>query len=246
MHTLFISDLHLDPDRPETIGLFLEFLAHRAQGADALYILGDFFDVWIGDDYTPAGMEQTIYALKAYSQHHPLFMLHGNRDFLMAEEFERITGCQLLPDPHMIQLYGQKVLISHGDQLCIDDHDYMKWRQISRSPQWQQDFLEKPLAERIAFAQAARSKSKQVTLEASEEIMDVNQQEVERVMQEHNVRLLIHGHTHRPDVHTLTLNSKVAQRIVLGDWHENQGCVLNFSPQGHELEFFGSKTSPSL
>lgn len=226
MTTLFISDLHLSAERPDIIRLFVKFMNSDAQKTDALYILGDLFEVWLGDDYFEPELEPAINALKQFVQSgKPLYVIHGNRDFLMGVGFEQLTGCKILPDPSLISLYGRQTLISHGDELCIDDTEYMEFRNMVRNPEWQQTFLNKPIDERITFANQARSESKTKTQQKAMEIMDVNQNAVEQLMDKHNVDLLIHGHTHRPNTHHFISNGKDFTRIVLGDWYE-KGSVL--------------------
>ncbi|WP_455202358.1 UDP-2,3-diacylglucosamine diphosphatase [Kaarinaea lacus] len=236
MSTLFISDLHLSGERPDIIKLFLEFMATRAKEADALYILGDLFEVWLGDDFIPPDAQTVVNALRDYSDSgRKLFVMHGNRDFLMGDHFAEITGCNLLPDPSIIDLYGTKTLIGHGDLLCTDDVDYMRFRQQVRNKDWQTAFLAKTVEERIAIAKQARQESKKQTSSIAEEIMDANQNTVEQVMQEHNINQMIHGHTHRPDTHTFVLDNQQRTRIVLGDWYE-QGSLLECTEKGCELQ----------
>ena len=226
MSVLFISDLHLATERPEIIQLFVKFINSDARNADALYILGDLFEVWLGDDYCEPGLEPAIKALKDFSKSgKSLFVMHGNRDFLLGNGFEEMTGCKLLPDPSPLQLGEMQALISHGDELCIDDTEYMTFRRMVRDPQWQNSFLAKPIEERIAFAKQARSESISKTQQKAIDIMDVNQNAVEQLMTKHNAELLIHGHTHRPNTHHFEVNGKTLTRIVLGDWYE-QGSVL--------------------
>lgn len=235
MSTLFISDLHLSAERPDIIQLFVTFMFGEARNANALYILGDLFEVWLGDDYYEPELEPAIKALKQFSESgKPLFVLHGNRDFLMGTDFEKLTGCKILPDPSLITLNGQQALISHGDELCIDDVEYMEFRKMVRNPQWQKIFLNKPVKERIEFAKQARSESKTKTQQKAIDIMDVNQGAVEQLMKQHNVDLLIHGHTHRPNTHHFDVNGKTLMRIVLGDWY-NQGSVLTCKDQNCKL-----------
>jgi UDP-2,3-diacylglucosamine hydrolase len=234
---LFISDLHLSPERPAITQLFLAFLRSRARQAQALYILGDLFEYWLGDETTEHPAVRPIVAdLRALTAAGvPVDVLHGNRDFLLGAGFEGKTGCRVLPDPTRIDLFGNSVLISHGDQLCIDDMDYMKLRAIVRNPAWQREFLAKPMGEREAMARSLRDYSKDATAQKAAEIMDVNQGAVESFMRAHNVRDLIHGHTHRPGEHRFTLDGQSARRVVLGDWYE-QGSVLTCTAQGWELK----------
>ena len=236
MSTLFISDLHLSGERPDIVKLFLEFIATRAQESDTLYILGDLFEVWLGDDFIPPEAQVILNALRDYSNSgRSLYVMHGNRDFLMGERFAELTGCELLPDPSIIDLYGTKTLIGHGDLLCTDDVDYMSFRQQVRNKDWQTAFLAKSVEERIAIAKQARQESKKQTSSIAEEIMDANQNTVEQVMLEHSVNQMIHGHTHRPNTHTFDLENQQRTRIVLGDWYE-QGSLLECSEQGCNLQ----------
>ncbi|HEY5602697.1 MAG TPA: UDP-2,3-diacylglucosamine diphosphatase [Gammaproteobacteria bacterium] len=236
MSTFFISDLHLSGERPEIIQLFLEFMATRALQSGALYILGDLFEVWLGDDFIPPDAHAVVEALRKYSASgRRLFVMHGNRDFLLGGRFAGLTGCQLLPDPSIIDLYGAKTLIGHGDLLCTDDIGYRQFRQQVRNPQWQHAFLAKSIAERIALAKQARQESKKQTGSLAQEIMDANQHTVEQVMLEHKVNQMIHGHTHRPKVHSFTVQNQQRTRIVLGDWYE-QGSLLECNEQGCKLQ----------
>ncbi len=234
--TLFISDLHLDPERPAVTQLFLEFLAGRASSADALYILGDLFEAWIGDDDRGAMNDAVCHGLKACTEAGtPVFVMHGNRDFLLGAAFAERCGCSLLEDPSGIDLYGTPTLLMHGDLLCTDDTEYLNFRDRVRHPGWQQALLSKPLQERRLMAREMRASSREQTRGKAESIMDVNADAVERVMTAHHVQRLIHGHTHRPAIHDLEVAGQAAQRIVLGDWYE-QGSVLVCSPAGCELQ----------
>ena len=236
MSVFFISDLHLSTERPEIIALFAKFMAGDARKADALYILGDLFEVWLGDDYVEPGLRPVIDALQNFSSTgKSLFVIHGNRDFLMGSGFEKMTGAKILPDPSPLSLGGKKALISHGDELCTDDIEYMQFRNMVRNSDWQKDFLAKPVAERIAFARQARSESISKTQQKAMEIMDVNHSAVEQLMSVNDVELLIHGHTHRPDIHQFEANGKSLTRIVLGDWYE-QGSVLECENSHCELK----------
>jgi UDP-2,3-diacylglucosamine hydrolase len=234
--TLFISDLHLDPERPAITALLLDFLASRAVRSDALYILGDLFEAWIGDDDT-GGMNQTVCdGLKACAMAGtPVYVMRGNRDFLLGSGFAERSGCTLLEDPTRIDLYGRPALLMHGDLLCTDDTGYMAFRKMVRDPVWQQELLAKSLDERRRMAQEMRTSSREQTGGKPESIMDVNSDAVIRLMTEHHVQRLIHGHTHRPAIHNLDVAGHAAQRIVLGDWYE-QGSVLVCSPAGCELQ----------
>jgi len=232
--TLFISDLHLDGARPEIVALFERFV-DGCRGADALYILGDLFEAWVGDDDdSPLGTTVCAALHRLTQAGTPVFVMHGNRDFLLGEDFAERSGCTLLPDPVRIELYGESVLLSHGDMLCTDDTEYQRFRALVRNPDWQGQFLAKPLAERRAMAAALRQQSREATRAKAEYIMDVNQDAVLGTLHRHGVARLIHGHTHRPAVHEFEVDGKPARRIVLGDWYE-QGSVLRCSDGGYEL-----------
>lgn len=237
MHTLFISDLHLSTERPAINALFLDFLRTRAARAEALYILGDLFEYWIGDDVATQPEYQPLLAgLRALTQAGvPVFVMHGNRDFLVAQGFEQQTGCQLLPDPTVISLYGENTLLMHGDTLCTDDVAYLKFRLMVRNPDWVKMFLSKTITERVAIVRDYREISKTATAAKKPEIMDVNQVAVETILRQHGVRHLIHGHTHRPAQHRFELDGAPVRRTVLGDWYD-QGSVLVCDPSGCTLE----------
>jgi len=235
MTTLFISDLHLDPARPDITAQFLEFLAGEATTAEALYILGDLFEVWIGDDDPQPEKRQVVAGLKRLTERGvPCFVMHGNRDFLLGRKFAADTGCQVLDDPTIVHLYGARVLTTHGDALCTDDAAYQRLRSTVRDPGWQTMFLALSVEQRLALATEARAGSREHVARMSAEIMDVNEGAVVAAMHAADVQLLLHGHTHRPKVHELTIDGHAAQRIVLGDWHE-QGSVLRWNERGFEL-----------
>jgi UDP-2,3-diacylglucosamine hydrolase len=235
MTILFISDLHLDESRPDITSAFYDFLENTAKDAEALYILGDFFEVWLGDDHQSQFNQDIINALKNYRS--PLFFMHGNRDFLIGDAFCQQTGAALLADPTVIDLFGDRVLLMHGDSLCTQDTEYMQVRLLLRSEIFQKDFLSKNLAEREVIAKAARTQSKEHTRESATDIMDVTQEEVENVMAQHQVTTMIHGHTHRPYVHQLSIGLDPAKRIVLGDWDE-QVWYLECSPLAQDLNSY--------
>ncbi|MHB1950761.1 MAG: UDP-2,3-diacylglucosamine diphosphatase [Acidiferrobacteraceae bacterium] len=237
MADLLISDLHLSPARPAMIALFCDFLGQRARDASALYILGDLFEYWIGDEAAgePA-LRPIIEGIRRLTDAGtPVFLMHGNRDFLIGPRFCAVTGAKLLPDPFPTELAGSRVVLTHGDALCTDDVDYQRFRAQIRQPAWIQEFLGKSIAERIAVAEQYRELSKAATGMKAADIMDVNQEAVARLMREHGVHCLIHGHTHRPAHHRLMLDGTPASRIVLGDWYE-QGSVLECRPDGFMLE----------
>ena len=227
MFTLFISDLHLHETRPQITRAFFHFLHTQASGAERLYILGDFFDAWIGDDDDNALNTDVAAELKKLSSSGTqIFLMHGNRDFLLGEKFAAQSGAQLIAEGTVIDLYGCHTLLLHGDDLCIDDKDYIAFRQQVRSPQWQQQILAQPLAARRALAAQLREKSQAMNSLKAEDIMDVSQTEVIRVMGNAGVTRLIHGHTHRPARHALEVNEKSAERIVLGDWHDQGWAIV--------------------
>lgn len=236
MTTLFISDLHLDPARPDITSQFLTFLSDEARAAEALYVLGDLFEAWVGDDDPEPEKRRAIEGLRALSDSGvPVYFMHGNRDFLIGERFARECGCTLLADPSLLELYDNKVLLMHGDTLCTDDVDYQAFRHMTRDPAWQQQFLALPLAQRLAMAAEARAESVAASKGKPESIMDVNQEAVKQAMKKHSVLLLLHGHTHRPNVHQFDIDGDPAQRIVLGDWY-TQGSVLYWDKSGFRLE----------
>jgi len=227
MPTLFISDLHLDASRPHIVALFDALLAGDARKADALYILGDLFESWVGDDDDSPLAAQVADAIRALRDSGvPVYFMHGNRDFLLGEAYATRTGMTLLVDPIVAQIGGARTLLMHGDTLCTDDLQYQKFRAMVRNLDWQRQFLARPLAERRAFAAQARDESRRHTHEAKAEIMDVNDIAVASAMREHRVRRLIHGHTHRPATHRFELDGASAERIVLGDWYEQDSILV--------------------
>ena len=235
MTTLFVSDLHLEAGRPEIGDQFLAFLAGEASRADALYILGDLFEVWVGDDDPNTHYAVIKQALRELVDNGvTTYFMHGNRDFMIGNVFARETGVRILSDPYPVEFYGDKVLLSHGDALCIDDVQYQNARRITRDPEWQAMMLAKPLAERLTIAKHLRAESIAHGATIDQSITDVNQDEVLRVVRDHGVDVLLHGHTHRPAVHAIDLGDRVAKRIVLGDWYE-QGSVVRWDESGPEL-----------
>lgn len=236
MSTLFISDLHLDSRRPAITALLLDFLGQRARSADALYILGDLFEAWIGDDDDAPLAGDIADALKRLARAGvPIYFVHGNRDFLLGADYAARAGLRLLPEASVIDLYGTATLIMHGDTLCIDDTAYQAFRTKVRDPAWQRQVLALPLGQRRAMASQLRETSREATRLKAEDITDVNSQAVTGAMRSFGVRHLIHGHTHRPARHTLRLGGLPAERWVLGDWYE-QGSVLECTPQGWCLQ----------
>jgi len=227
MTTLFISDLHLSQERPEKLDLFFQFLRRPALDANALYILGDLFEALVGDDDESPPKPEIFNALSLLTASGvALYVMPGNRDFLMGEGFELKTGGKLLPDPYVIELCGEKTLLMHGDLLCTKDIDYLKFRFMVRNPDWQQQFLDKPLPERHKIAQQLRAASKEAMKDKIPLIMDVEQKTVEHFMLTHKVNRLIHGHTHRTAVHQFNLNGKPSTRTVLGDWYQNENVLI--------------------
>lgn len=243
MTTLFISDLHLDASRPAITDLFLAFLRSEVLAADALYILGDLFEAWIGDDTPSPAADAVAAALKEVSDAGvPVYFIRGNRDFLLGEQYAARAGMRILPDPSVIDLYGTPVLLQHGDLLCTDDLPYQQFRAQTRDPAFQAQFLAQPLAARIAFAQKARdaSQSRQSEMKQGdraqfETVTDVAPAEVDATFVRFGVDTMIHGHTHRPAVHSLMAGDQARTRIVLGDWYE-QGSVLRVTPEGMSLQ----------
>jgi len=243
--TLFIADLHLDAARPEITRVFQQFLEREACAAQAqaLYILGDLFEAWIGDDDdAPLVREIAIALCAVHDAGVPVYFMHGNRDFLLGHDYAARAGMQLLPDPSVVMLYGEPVLLMHGDLLCTDDVAYQAFRAQSRTPGWRETMLAQPLAVRRALAGQARSASQahQQALKTGnraqfEIITDVAARTVENTFLRYGVKTLIHGHTHRPAVHTLQADGGPYTRIVLGDWYE-QGAVLRVDADGYRLD----------
>ena len=235
MSTLFISDLHLEAERPDIGNQFIEFLKTEAMEADDLYILGDLFEAWVGDDDPNTHYAKIKMAIrKVVDKGVPVYFMHGNRDFMIGRRFANETGVVILTDPYPVDMYGQKALLSHGDVLCTDDAQYQRVRLMTRDPDWQASILAKPLKERLRIAEEARRQSLERTLNMNMDIMDVNQDAVRRVITEHGVDVLLHGHTHRPGIHSIDLGNRKAQRIVLGDWYR-QGSVLRWDLRGPKL-----------
>jgi UDP-2,3-diacylglucosamine hydrolase len=237
--SLFISDLHLSEERPAANEQFIAFLEGKARSADALYILGDLFEYWIGDDdleepfnAVMAGMLRSLTRVGV-----PLYVMHGNRDFLMGQRFCAATGAKLLSDPTVHEVHGVKTLLVHGDTLCTDDVDYQGWRRIARSEQWQREFLAKPRAERRSMIMGLREKSKTVTQAKPADIMDVNDAAVAEALRRHGVSRLVHGHTHRPGHHPLSVDGRPGERWVLPDWY-GRGGYLEIAAKAPRLVHF--------
>ncbi len=233
--TLFISDLHLDDRSTETTALLLRFLEQEAVSADALYILGDLFEYWLGDDAPSECSLAVASGLSALAkQGVACYFQHGNRDFLLRGDYAVLSGMTLLPEEYVAELYGKRVLLMHGDSLCTDDAEYQQFRAQVRDPLWQQEFLAQSIDKRLQVAQMARDASAAHKGDVSMAIMDVNPGEVENRFRHHGVSRLIHGHTHRPAMHDLVVDGRDVQRIVLGDWY-TRGSVLRVTPDGYEL-----------
>jgi UDP-2,3-diacylglucosamine hydrolase len=234
--TLFVSDLHLDALEPAAGTQFIDFLRTRAYRAEALYILGDLFESWVGDDDDDAYRREICAALRELGARGiPCFVMHGNRDFLLQRGFEQRSGTRLLADPVIIELYGQRVLLTHGDALCTADRAYQLLRGVVRQPAWQRRFLRLPLRLRRELAQQARAGSRRHTRATTGEIMDADVGAVHAAMRACGVQWLVHGHTHRPGVHEFELDGAPACRIVLGAWHD-QGSCLSWEPGAFSLE----------
>jgi len=234
--TLVVSDLHLDASAPEVIDQFIEFLRTEGRNASALFILGDLFEVWIGDDDPDPAKARVQAAIRELtSAGVPCFVMHGNRDFLIGRRFAAATGCVLIDDRGtVVEIAGQRALLLHGDVLCTDDHDYQRLRRRVRNPLTKAILRLLPLGTRRNLAAKMRAGSKAHIAKSMEQIMDVNPAAVEQAFRTHGVDLMIHGHTHRPAVHRLTVDGRPATRIVLGDWYD-QGSVLRFDATGYEL-----------
>mgnify|MGYP001208570986 CR=1 FL=1 len=235
MTTVFLSDIHVSDDHPEISEHLKEFLLEEASKTNIIYILGDLFEYWLGDDDPNPSFNEIKNLLKRLSDKNiSIFFIHGNRDFLIGESFAEVTGCQILHDPHVIDLFGKKVLISHGDIFCTDDKEYQLFRNQTRDPAWKESILSKSLCFREEFAKQARLESSKHTSSKKNEIMDVNKDEILKMYEKYNVDIIIHGHTHRPAIHDIFYNGRSYQRIVLGDWYE-QGSILKCNQTGFDL-----------
>jgi UDP-2,3-diacylglucosamine hydrolase len=235
---LLISDLHLEEERPDITRAFLSLLAGRARTAESIYILGDFFESWIGDDAMSPFQRSICQALRTLSDSGTkVFLMHGNRDFMIGKAFCKAAGCTLLKDPSVVNFNGEPVLLMHGDSLCTRDEAYMRMRRYLRHPLTLWVLRHLPLSTRHKLARKLRSESRAQTRMKANDIVDVTPDEVLRVMAESGVKTLIHGHTHRPAVHTVQLDGATAQRIVLGDW-DREGWLLQIDELGFHLESF--------
>ncbi|NCF29286.1 MAG: UDP-2,3-diacylglucosamine diphosphatase [Gammaproteobacteria bacterium] len=235
MSTLFVSDVHLTNARANIVRTFIAFLETKARNADALFILGDLFDEWLGDDDDKAPHAEVSDALAALTATGlPVSVVHGNHDFLLGKKFAKRSGCKLLGDDTTIDVYGTPALIMHGDTLCTRDVNYQSFRKMTRNPIMQKMFLSMSLEKRAEKAANIRSESSKDSALKPDDIMDVTPEAVDKIMRKRNVRHLIHGHTHRPAIHNFTLNEQEATRIVLGDWYE-QDSVLIWDEAGYRL-----------
>lgn len=237
MPIYFISDLHLSETHPQITSGFKLFLRDYLMDASALYILGDFFEVWIGDDNETSFNQEIAEELRGVSKNIPVYFQHGNRDFLLGAQYAKQCGMQLLAEKEILQYGENRALLMHGDQLCTDDLDYMAFRNMVRNPDWQRIFMQKSLDERRNIAAQMRSQSKSMAAEKAEEIMDVNPNAVIDALKEAGLTLLIHGHTHRPKVHHLKVDDHDATRVVLGDWYQ-KGFYLKMTETDFELMQF--------
>nr|WP_136251914.1 UDP-2,3-diacylglucosamine diphosphatase [Ningiella ruwaisensis] len=233
--TFFISDLHLSAQRPDITACFDNFMQNEAPQAEALYILGDLFEVWIGDDDITDFSEHIANTIAQVANKLPVYFIHGNRDFAIREGFAKRCGMQLLPEQAVIDLYGRKTLISHGDELCTRDKAYMKFRKKARGWWWPKLMLALPLSWRRRIAENGRKTSQNNQKVLTADIMDVTPSEVDAAMRRFEVDYFIHGHTHRPNIHRFNLDGRARQRIVLGDWYD-QGSILRASPDELSLE----------
>jgi UDP-2,3-diacylglucosamine hydrolase len=228
LHSLFISDLHLAPQRPAATDALFRFLTGTAPAAERLYVLGDLFDYWIGDEALAEPFNHRVadWFSRLASAGTRLFFMHGNRDFLIGERFAQAASMTLLQDETGVELYGKHTLLMHGDALCTDDVPYQRLRAMVRDPAWQLTFLAKPVAERIRMAQALRGESEHAKQSKSEAIMDVAPATVDSVLRKHQYPRLIHGHTHRPARHEHLVDGKLCERFVLADWYENGSYLV--------------------
>ncbi|BAL25399.1 UDP-2,3-diacylglucosamine diphosphatase [Azoarcus sp. KH32C] len=235
MTVLFISDLHLSEQEPGNVRAFLSFLGSTARDAEALYILGDLFEYWAGDDdETPLSHAVGTALATLRTQGIRIGFIPGNRDFLLGATFAASAGMEILPDPTTIRLGDQDVLLSHGDALCTDDAAYQNYRQMVRTPDWQMSFLQRPLAERRQLIEQLRQHSEQAKQEKSMEIMDVNSTAVENLLRAKGYPTLIHGHTHRPAVHIHEVDGHRCERWVLSDWH-SEATYLEWAGEAFRL-----------
>ena len=231
----FISDLHLDPNENKRTEAFLNFLSNDCIKYEALFILGDLFEYWVGDDDNSSLAVEVKKSLKKYSnQGNKIYFIHGNRDFLIGSKFAKDSGIQIIKDQYIMTHSGKKIMLSHGDVFCTDDHEYQDLKSRIRSKKWIDDFLSQPLNERIAIAEDMRSKSKDASSNKPENIMDTNKDSIDHCIKHNNLDLLIHGHTHRPEIKKLS-NGTI--KVVLGSW-EDEGWVFEYDHDHFDLKSF--------
>ena len=234
MTTYFVSDIHLDPQRAHTYQRFMDFIQTAGKEADAIYILGDLFEYWIGDDAVDyLGHRSILETLKSLSNEVKIYIMRGNRDLLIGEEFAREIDGELLADPTVIDIYGKRILLTHGDMLCTDDVEHQKFREIVLKKKWQEPFLSLPLEERNQRALEMRKQSTMGKQSKSAEMMDVNRDAVIDILTRYNCRYMIHGHVHKPDVYRFDVNGEPAFRYVMGDWDSNNDGVISLDPSGN-------------
>ncbi len=227
MSTCFIADLHLSAEEPETVERFIRFLNEEAGEHKTLYILGDLFELWLGDTLPSSGSEPVLEALRTVTDGGTdIYVQHGNRDFLLGSGFEKQSGCKLIADPYLIGLDGRRILLTHGDQLCTGDLSYQKYRKLIRNPLVRWTLLHLPSTVRVAIGDKLRRRSNYDKGNKTSAIMDVTEDKVRETMREWNTRLLIHGHTHRPALHNFELDGKSAERMVLGDWESADNTII--------------------
>lgn len=228
--TFFISDLHLCDEEPVLTELFLDFIQTETQGADALYLLGDIFAYWIGDDQKTQTHDVVARALKRLGSKMPVYIQHGNRDFLIGETFAKACGAKMIPDPHLINLYGQNILLLHGDSLCLADTAHQRFRRLTRNNLIKKSFLRLPLSLRIWIAKQLRTHSSGSSLQRLPESIkwDITRTEIPRLMEQYQANIVIHGHTHRPEIHLIKTGEVFNTHIVLSDWHTRaHACVID-------------------
>ena len=226
METIFISDLHLDKTRPNVINYFIKFIENQSVTMDNLYILGDFVESWVGDDDPADGITDAFELLKSISKKTKIYFMHGNRDFMISSKICNKYGMELIDDPTIVNLYNRRILLMHGDTLCVDDIKYQEFRQLVRNKSWQLQMMEKPLEERLMLADALRNKSMDETTHKNEFIMDVNEEEVKKCFRDSGAEIIIHGHTHRPMVHEVEIDKRKHKRVVLGDWGSKSHVII--------------------
>lgn len=244
MRTLLVSDLHLEDQRPDITRAFFCLLDTFQGNVDRLFILGDFFELWLGDDIVSDTARRVAQRMRSFSNDGcDIFIMHGNRDFLLGNEYASQCGAQLIGEPYPTSLAGEDCVLMHGDSLCIDDTEYQAFRKMVRNPAWQQQFLAKSPQERIAFGRQARNQSQEDQKQKSKDILDVNDDAVRDLFKQENVPLLVHGHTHRPAMHNLQLEGVPKKRVVLGDW-DKQGWYLLATDDSLQLDVFPLPAAP--